>query len=171
MLVLLASAAALVGLGGCDPNTRDTDIKLIRVGEVKALMDRQNKGEKDQMILIDPRPTKTYQAAHIPGAKNLLLPQVDAKGSRDPRLEDHGLLVVYGDDPGSAVARGMTKRLLAVGYKGVRFFAGGLAEWHDRGYAIDGATPPPPPAQAPAAVPATPAESPADPGATPGAPK
>lgn len=151
---MLAAAASVAGLlaGGCSVETRDTDIKLISVGEVKALWDRQNSGKPDQILLIDPRPTKHYQAGHIPGAKNILLPQVDPKGDREPYIAGNDLIVVYGNDPASAAARGMTKRLMAVGYKGVRFFAGGMKEWRERGYPVksDPAAEPPNAPEAPA---------------------
>jgi len=156
--MMLAAASSVAGLllgfgGGCEIETRDTDIKLISVGQVKTLVDRQNQGRQGQILLIDPRPTKYFEAGHIAGARNLLLPQVDPKNDRDPSLMGSGIIVVYGDDPASASARGMTKRLMAVGYKGVRLFAGGLKEWRGRGYAVEGAPPPP----SPAAVEPTPA--------------
>jgi 3-mercaptopyruvate sulfurtransferase SseA len=132
---ILAAAMALPGLwgglAGCDRKVKDTDIKVVSVSEVKLLVDRgeRNSGE---VLLIDPRPSKYYLHGHLPGARNIQLPQIDPKGTTDPGIARHNTIVVYGDDPGSAVARAMTKRLLAVGYDGVRFFAGGVKEWSKR---------------------------------------
>lgn len=152
---MLGAAISVIGLlAGCTTETRDTDIKLIDVGQVKSLMDRQARGQPNQLLLIDPRPTKAFDAAHIPGANNLLLPRVDPKADRDPALMDKGLIVVYGNNPASASARGMTKRLMAVGYKGVRFFAGGLEEWQSRGYPVE-----PPQAPATSTAPQSPGPS------------
>jgi len=133
--LILGIAVILPGVvGGCDKNTRDTDIKFARLSEVRALVDRRDRGEKEVVLLIDPRPEKAFAAGHLPGARNLRLPQVDPKKDTDPEIEKFDRLVVYGDDPASAAARGMAKRLLAVGYKGVRLYSGGVKEWLSRGY-------------------------------------
>ena len=120
----------------CERTTRDTDIKYISVSESKALFDRTQRGETGIALFIDPRPAKQFDAGHIPGARNLTLPQVKPKSKPDPRIEKYTNLIVYGNDPASATARGMTKRLLEVGYDGVRFFAGGLEEWNERNYVL-----------------------------------
>jgi rhodanese-related sulfurtransferase len=128
---------AIVALG-CERETRDTDIKVISIGETKALWDRSQRESGELVIFLDPRPTKEFAVEHIPTARNLQLPQAPMKGERDPRIERYSNIVVYGNNPGSATARGLVKRLLALGYKGIRFFAGGLEEWNGRGYPVDG---------------------------------
>jgi 3-mercaptopyruvate sulfurtransferase SseA len=152
-------------LTGCERTTRDTDIKLISVSEVKHLVDRKAKGNQDLVILIDPRPMKYFEAGRLPGAKHLTLPDVPVRATVNPAISRHATIVVYGDDPGSATARGMTKRLMAVGYRGVLLFAGGVKEWAARGYALEGN---PRPAEAPAAEGAP--EAVAQPGAAEGRP-
>jgi 3-mercaptopyruvate sulfurtransferase SseA len=171
-ILLLATAAALPAWSGCERETRDTDIKLVSIGQVKALWDRDERGETRVMYLVDPRPAKSFGAEHIPGAKNLTLPKVDPKADRDPMIQQYDNIVVYGDDPGSAPARGMTKRLLAVGYKHIRFFAGGLKEWKSRGYPTDLApTPPEPPPEPKPPEPAPQGDPAMPPAATPESPK
>jgi rhodanese-related sulfurtransferase len=132
--IVAALGAVAFMLGGCDKNTRDTDIKFVRVSEVRTLVDRRDRGDAEALLLVDPRSEKAFAEGHIPGARNLRLPQVDAKKDPDPQIERYDRIVVYGEDPASASARGMAKRLLAVGYKGVRLYAGGLKEWLARGY-------------------------------------
>lgn len=133
--VALVAAAA----GGCERKTRDSDIKIISLAEMKMLLDREQAGTgRGEIVLVDPRPARAYEAAHIPGARNVQLPQINPKGSGDPSLARHRHIVVYGEDPGSAVARGMTKRLMAVGHRGVRLYAGGMREWTSRGYEVAG---------------------------------
>lgn len=139
--MLCGVVSVVFGIGGCDKQVRDTDIKLISVGQVKAMWDRGQRGESSDMILLDSRPLKEYSAEHIQGARSLTLPQVNPKGDRDPGIEKFKNIVVYGNDPGSATARGMTKRLIAVGYEHIRFFAGGMKEWKARGYPVEGKTP------------------------------
>jgi 3-mercaptopyruvate sulfurtransferase SseA len=157
--VLLPLLAALTLCAtGCQRETRDTDIKLVRIADVKSMIDRQARSGGDLIVLIDPRPAKYYAEAHIPGARNITLPQVEPKAKVDPAIKRFGTIVVYGDNPASAEGRGMTKRLMAVGYDGVRFFAGGLQEWTARGYPVEGthAKAPPPTAAPPSAPPAPP---------------
>jgi rhodanese-related sulfurtransferase len=129
-VLLVAMGGAL--LGGCERKTRDTDIQIISLSEMKTLMDRR----EGQIVLVDPRPVAAYEAGHIPGARNIQLPQVPPQGGADPSLAAYRHIVVYGEDPGSAVARGMTKRLLAVGHRGVRLYAGGMREWRGRGFEV-----------------------------------
>jgi rhodanese-related sulfurtransferase len=131
-----AGALALAVAGGCERKTRDTDIKIISLAEMKTLLDQDPRGERGQIVLVDPRPAASFEAGHIPGARNVQLPQIDTKGSGDPSLSRFRNIVVYGEDPGSAVARGMTKRLMAVGHRGVRLYAGGMREWRSRGYDV-----------------------------------
>jgi 3-mercaptopyruvate sulfurtransferase SseA len=156
-LVLATALLCLVVwcLGGCDRTTRDTDIKLISVSEVKTLLDQKTRGKSDAVILIDPRPRKYFDQARIPTARHLTLGNVSVRASVDPSISRHSVIVVYGDDPASASARGMTKRLMAVGYRGVVLFAGGMKEWRQRGYPVEGTGPPP------EATPPAPAEPPA----------
>lgn len=135
IFVLLSTLAA--ALPACERTTRDTDIKFISVSEAKNLFDRVNRGETKAAMFIDPRPAKEFAASHIPGARNLTLPQVKPKSKPDPRLMEYSVLIVYGNDPASATARGMTKRLIEVGYEKIRFFAGGLEDWNQRTYPLD----------------------------------
>jgi rhodanese-related sulfurtransferase len=142
LMILAAVSVALAA--GCETTTRDTDIKIVSVGEAKALWDRASR-QPETALFLDPRPLKYYDAAHIPAAHSIQLHQMDPKADRDPHLERYSSLIVYGDDPASPVAKGLTKRLMAVGYKGVRWFAGGMKEWNDRGYPVE-----PPRTEAPA---------------------
>lgn len=135
-MAVVAAAGLLGGIVGCERKTRDTDIKIISLAEMKHLLDQEAAGSRGEIVLIDPRPPRAFQEGHIPGARNVQLPQVDIRASRDPSIERHRHIVVYGEDPGSAVARGMTKRMLAVGYRGVRLYAGGMREWRSRGFEV-----------------------------------
>jgi len=81
------------------------------------------------MVLIDPRASSDYQRAHIPGARNMHLPDFKRGDPRKPELEAFDHIVVYGQHAGDYFAPGVTKRLLELGYDGVVFYAGGLDEW------------------------------------------
>lgn len=143
-LRFLWSVLLLAGVwfvAGCEKTTRDTDIKIIRLSELRSLYDRAQRGDRDVLLLVDPRSETRHAQAHIEGSRNLRLPQVDPKKEPDPSIERYSNIVVYGDDPASPAARGMTKRLMAVGYRGVRWYAGGIKEWRSRGYDLAGTNP------------------------------
>ena len=137
-LAVIAGAAVAGGLVGCNREVTDKDIRLVSIAEVRQWQRITERGDRSPMLLVDPRGERLYNAGHITGAENLRLEMVDAEDDRDARIEKRDHIVVYGDNPGSAVARAMTKRLIAAGYgRGkVRLFAGGLDEWRRNGLPI-----------------------------------
>lgn len=141
----LTAALSACLLSGCDVATRDTDIKFISITEAKTLFDRVQKGDSATAVFLDPRPAVEFSEGHIPGARNITLATIKPASKVDPRLQRFANLVIYGNDPASATARGLTKRLIAVGYGDVRCFAGGLEEWKQRGYPIETSPLPPDP--------------------------
>ena len=127
VMMLLAAACLIFGVG-CEKDTRDTDIVNVKVAEVSELV-KDAEGTPLSLLLIDPRPQPEFEEGHIPGARNLLLTRFDGEKGRDPRILSFNEVIVYGEDPSSPVARAVVKRMLAMDYKDVRFFAGGLNEW------------------------------------------
>lgn len=115
-------------LTGCDKDTRDTDIVQVKLAEVSELV-TETASNPMAVLLIDPRPQTEFEEGHIPGARNLLLTRFDGEKGRDPRISAFNEVIVYGDDPSSPVARAVNKRMLAMDYDDIRFFAGGLKEW------------------------------------------
>lgn len=134
----MAVAAGL--LGGCESRMTDADIRMISIEEVRRLADKAAEGHPEAVLLIDARPASHFAQGRLPGAVNIPLQQIDPERDRDPRLQRYDNLVVYGEDPASATARALTKRLMATGYDDVRMFAGGMAEWRARRYPVE--TPP-----------------------------
>lgn len=139
-----------IGAGGCSDNVSDRDIEMVDLAEVRAAV-----AMPDTIRLLDPRSPGEFANGRIPTAMNIPLADIsDRKDNIDPRLARFKGLIVYGDDPGSGVARATAKRLMRTGYKGVKMFSGGLSEWRSAGLKIEGA--PPAPTVAPAAsAPAT----------------
>jgi rhodanese-related sulfurtransferase len=129
------AVAAGMGLVGCEIS--DADIEFVSVAEVRQL---QIQAEKDPraLLLVDPRSKGAFDVARIPGAVNMEFRRDMEERGVDPKYKGYRNIVVYGNDPGSAVARGMTKRLMVVGYDDVRLFAGGLDEWRGMNYPIEG---------------------------------
>lgn len=128
LLWLGAAVATIVLLTGCDKDTRDTDIVQVKLAEVSELV-AETASNPMAVLLIDPRPQTEFEEGHIPGARNLLLTRFDGEKGRDPRISSFSEVIVYGDDPSSPVARAVNKRMLAMDYDDIRFFAGGLKEW------------------------------------------
>lgn len=132
--VLLAAAAIL---SGCQNDIKDGDIQPISALEVQRLIGRSAGSKGRGLLLIDPRSPRAYAEGHLPGARHMQIAAVPVDADRDPELEKFDTLVVYGDNPASPPASAMTKRLLAAGYKRVRLFMGGLAEWRANGYPVE----------------------------------
>ena len=129
-LACIVSAGILFGLVGCTSTVSDKDIKTIPLSDVRTYYVLQQREPGGTIIvLIDPRTSAAYQAAHIPGARNMKLPEFKRGDARDPELEAFDRIVVYGQHPGDYFAPGVVKRLLELGYDGVWFYAGGLDEW------------------------------------------
>ncbi len=135
LIVGIASAGAVLAglsLGGCEKGTSGKDINesvIYTLADVREAIGQRDGGEPEHALLIDPRAPKYFAVGHLPGAVNLRLPDVREDDPRDHGLQKFDRLIVYGDNPGSAVAQAMFKRLLAAGYGGVKFYAGGFEEW------------------------------------------
>jgi rhodanese-related sulfurtransferase len=119
----------LLGAVGCDTNITDRDVEFISVGEAMVL----KRESPDATLFLDPRPADSFQQGHIPGARNLRLPDVPPNAARERSLAEADMLIVYGDNPGTPASRGLAKRLLANGYSVVRLMQGGLDEWKAQG--------------------------------------
>jgi rhodanese-related sulfurtransferase len=121
-----------VFLGACANSVtdRDVDKHMVSVGEVRRLIDLQQRKNRDDIILlVDPRPESEFAKGHLPGARNVQLSVIKLKGPVDKSIDRYKNIIVYGNDPSSAAARGMTKRLMGTGYDNVAYYAGGIYQW------------------------------------------
>lgn len=123
-MVLLAAAG--IFLGGC--SVSDADIEYIDLSQMRQMHSEAQKPGK-AVFMIDPRTPSQFADGHIPGAKNILLPSIKATSKPDPDIEEYGLIVVYGNDPASVAAKGMTKRLMEIGYDDVKMYRDGFFAW------------------------------------------
>lgn len=125
--------AFVVCAGGCSNKVSDRDLVIVDLPEVRRLHGAAN------ARFVDPRAEEEYSKAHIRGALNLQVAQVtELKTDMEPSVARAKTVVVYGNNPGSAVARVVAKRLMAAGHKGVRLYLAGLDEWRANGQPIDG---------------------------------
>ena len=146
----LCCLAAL--LSACGDKISDADIEFVSLSDVRAVVQEKSANAR----LIDPRSADEYAQGHIPGAIHLPLVRVsDEKDKLDPALARFKRLIVYGNDPGSAVARAVTKRLMRSGANDVKLYSGGLSDWIRAGLKVDRDPTAPAPASAtqPAAEP------------------
>lgn len=141
-VALLALLGGLLGLGGCaGKDVSDSRIDVITLSEALTYHERAERADPE-VLFIDARRSVIYDEGHIRGAVNLRPNDVDLRAGTDPNLEAKEALVVYGQDPGSAVARAMSKRLIEAGYntmlrRRVKFYAGGFNEWQATGLPVD----------------------------------
>lgn len=137
--VMMALGFGLVfTLAGCQTNITDADIKTVKLAEVRELVSAQTSNPNSRAALfVYPRSSARFAQGHIPTSQNLKLPQFPERGTVDPELAAYRTIVVYGDDPADVAARAMTKRLMAIGYRRVRLFPGGLREWRGAGYRVE----------------------------------
>lgn len=137
--LLLLTAALL--LTACTPNINDTDVEkeALTATQIRSIVSTR----ADKTLLIDARTPADYAAGHIPGAANISVAQISGvEGDLDPRFAKYNTLIVYGNDPGSIPAKALGKRLIATGYKGVRFYPEGFEGWQREGLPVEkGSTP------------------------------
>ncbi len=102
-------------------------MELIGREELKEKLDR-----KDDIKLVMVLGDWQFRAMHIPGSLNISAPEI-AHELLD--LDDE--VVVY-SNPACAASVIAYNQLTAPGYKNVRRYAGGISDWEESGYPIEG---------------------------------
>ncbi|MBI1337077.1 MAG: hypothetical protein GC164_08955 [Phycisphaera sp.] len=135
----------LLSLAACHSQTKtsDKDIQLIDAKGLVALLNKSESqssfgwlsGNSSKVTVVDVRPAVQYKAAHIPGAINIHLPDIT---SGDMRLSGSGALVVYAGGWNDYRSPAAAKKLIALGYKNIHDFRGGLEAWIADGQKTEG---------------------------------
>lgn len=91
----------------------------------------------DELVLIDALAPMSYAHSHLPGAVNMPPERVDDEAGRripDPSTD----VVVYcaNEECESSIMVG--ERLLELGYRSVRHYAGGKSDWVEAGLPLEG---------------------------------
>lgn len=104
----------------------------VTAGELKILLER---GER--FFLIDVLDGASFEKEHIPGSINIPVESIerDAPGT----IEKDELVIVYSLEPTCGANAVGADKLSTIGYKSVRRFKGGLKEWKEAGYRVEGA--------------------------------
>ncbi len=105
-----------------------TEMQLISREQLKAQLDRG-----DDFKLVMTLEEWAYRLKHIPGSINIF-PMDITKGILDPNDE----IVLYCAAPECAASVVAYQRLNSSGYKNVRRYAGGIADWEEAGYPLEG---------------------------------
>src|SRR5918994_3652479 len=88
-------------------------------------------------VLIDALAPMAYAHSHLPGAVNITPEWVDGRARRRiPDLETE--VIVYCADPDCDSSLLVAERLLELGYRNVRHYAGGKRDWVDAGLPLEG---------------------------------
>jgi rhodanese-related sulfurtransferase len=74
-----------------------------------------------------------FEALHIPGSLHFDTPE-ELLAALDPDDE----IIVYCSDPACVGSRFAYKKLVDSGYTNVRRYAGGLSDWEEAGYPLEG---------------------------------
>lgn len=84
------------------------------------------------VTLVDALPESYYAQQHLPGAINLVEPDVDALA---PRLlpDREATVVAYCSNEACSNSKAVARRLEALGYADVRTYPGGIQDWVDAG--------------------------------------
>jgi rhodanese-related sulfurtransferase len=104
------------------------DIKLISRDELKQKLER-----KDQFKLVMTLGDWQYRAKHIPGSLHFLTPE-DALAELSPDDE----IVVYCSSYGCIASVSAYEYLVHHSYTHVRRYAGGILDWEEAGYQLEG---------------------------------
>jgi rhodanese-related sulfurtransferase len=92
---------------------------------------------KDGGVVVDALGPVSFAAAHLPTAVNIPPDRVDTLAPRRiPDLETAVVVYCAGADCESSVV--VADRLLELGYRNVRHYAGGKPDWTDAGLALEG---------------------------------
>lgn len=119
VLQLVAISVCLVVLAGCD---------WFKSEEKKA----------QKLVVIDANPADIFEKAHIKGAINASLENIEAL-AKDWNKEDK--YAVYCGNALCGTSDEVAKKLSALEFKNVTVYKGGIAEWLKLGYPVEGSNP------------------------------
>jgi len=109
-----------------------SDIKTIEREELKSKLDA---GSDIRLVMSLQR--WAFEALHIPGSLHFDTPEELLAA-----LDQDDEIIVYCSDPACVGSRFAYKKLVDNGYNNVRRYAGGLSDWQEAGYRLEGTAAP-----------------------------
>lgn len=127
--ILFGLGLAMLSLSACQDQIKVSDNDLVQIN-YQQFNEIFNQAKPDEVVLVDVRSAQKYANGYIPGAINIFLPDLSA---HEPRLAKAKQIIVYSGGWNDALSRAAGKRLLALGYSGVKDFLGGTDVWKTQG--------------------------------------
>jgi rhodanese-related sulfurtransferase len=91
----------------------------------------------DEFVLVDALSPISYATSHLPGAVSMPLEWVDERARR--RIPDRDTeVVVYCASSTCDSSVAVATRLIELGYRNVRHYAGGKRDWLEAGLRLEG---------------------------------
>lgn len=128
LIGLFVLSTMLMVLPGCQSEPKTSDQDLTQLEYPQFLEMKAN--PKVRLAIVDVRAAERYAQGHIPGAINITIPDLRAQ---DPRLADATDIVVYATGWTEYLSPAAAKKLLALKYKHVYDFRGGIEMWQAYG--------------------------------------
>ena len=104
------------------------EIDIISRDELKTKLDR---GDDFKLVFV--LGDWAFQAKHIPGSLNISTPDAGAK-----YLNQDDEIIVYCSNDSCVASIAAYKMLKDAGFENVRRYSGGLLDWEDAGYPLEG---------------------------------
>jgi rhodanese-related sulfurtransferase len=120
----LLSAIAVFASTGCSTSVSDKAITNIAIADASKKIEAGSSGT----VFVDARSASEHAERRIPGSIHIDLREFDPQAP-PAVLRRAREIVVYGNDPGSATAIALTKRILKADFKKVYFMRDGLNGW------------------------------------------
>ena len=102
-------------------------MNVISREELKAKID-----QGDEFKLVMTMGEWAFKAAHIPGSLN-----ISSEEQGQKLLSEEDEIVVYCSDVACMASQAAYRNLINKGFKNVRRYAGGLADWEEAGYTLE----------------------------------
>lgn len=135
-LLLLSSispAAAQLHAAAASAALAKEESGEVNLSTAKALFDTHS------ACFVDARSEYSYYSSHIKGARSLSESRFDEQfADFRQKITVGTLLVVYCIGPSCPKARHVAEKLKNNGYRNVKVFSGGLAEWSRAGFPMEG---------------------------------
>ena len=110
------------------PNFKNIQMKTITAKELKLRIDANEK-----LKLVNAMEENKFRLKHIPGSLNLF-----RREDLEKNLTKDEAIIVYCTDNACNKSLMLYQLLEALGYKNVVRFAGGMYEWENEGYKLEG---------------------------------
>ncbi len=131
-LIALVLIALVVPLGACRTRVNDAKVPRMSVQEVARRLDRN----PDKALVLDVRDEQRYRAGRLPTARLVSLPDVDPF-EPTPAFLGYGVIIVYGQNPGSGPPMALAKRLIQAKHEDVHLMEEGFDAWTSLGYPVE----------------------------------